>query len=53
MLKYRVSQKICYIPGSVINAAVIVLFESTIGLNNLSSDKKHNFIIGRLIFSCQ
>ena len=29
----------------VINAATIVLFKSTIRLNNLSSDKKHNFII--------
>ena len=29
----------------VINAARIVLFKSTIRLNNLSSDKKHNFII--------
>ena len=34
----------------VINAARIVLFKSTIKPNNLSSDKKHNFIIGRLIF---
>ena len=37
----------------VINAARIVLFKSTIRLNNLSSDKKHSFIIGRLIFNYQ
>ena len=37
----------------VINAARIVLFKSTIRLNNLSPDKKHNFIIGRLIFNYQ
>ena len=37
----------------VINASRIVLFKSTIKLNNLSSDKKHNFIIGRLIFTNQ
>ena len=37
----------------VINAARIVLFKSTIKPNNLSSDKKHNFIIGRLIFNYQ
>ena len=30
----------------IINAARIVLFKSTIRLNNLSSDKKHNFITG-------
>ena len=29
----------------VINAARIVLFKSTVRLYNLSSDKKHNFII--------
>ena len=37
----------------VINAARIVLFKSTIRLNNFSSDKKHNFIIDRLIFNDQ
>ena len=36
-----------------INAARIVVFKSTIKLNNLSSDKKHNFIICRLIFNYQ
>ena len=29
------------------------LFKSTIRLNNLSSDKKHNFIIGRLVVNYQ
>ena len=38
---------------SVINAVGIVLFKSTNRLNNISSDKKHNFIIGRLIFNYQ
>ena len=37
----------------VINAARIDLFKSTIKLINLSFDKKHNFIIGRLIFNYQ
>ena len=37
----------------VINAARIVLFKSTIRLSNLSSDEKHNFIIGRLVFNYQ
>ena len=37
----------------VINAARIVLFKSTIKLNNLSLDKKHNCIISRLIFNYQ
>ena len=32
-----------------INAARIVLFKSTIRLNNLSSDKKHNFIMHQSI----
>ena len=37
----------------VINAARMALFKSTIRLNNLSSDNKYNFIIGRLIFNYQ
>ena len=58
--EHRVSQKIFYNPGNsfsgcltrrVINAARILLFKSTNRVNNLSSDKKHNFKIGRLIFS--
>ena len=38
----------------VINATTrVVLFKYAIRLNNISSDKKHDFIIGRLIFSYQ
>ena len=60
---YRVSPKIVVslfsfvfsgrLTRRVINAERLLLFKSTIRLNNLSSDKKHNFINGRLIFSYQ